>query len=193
MEIVDLILCLREAFRVERCHTIPHHGSYTNGQHTCDALALLFALHPDPSPRLVKALLFHDVPERWTGDVPAPAKWTPENISPLLGAMESRCLEALGVPSGSGLDDEEAAWFYAVDKLEMILWCHDQVAMGNMSALPAIEVLTKRALENPKTPAAVLGVLTSYRWKRSSDLIPGGTTPNTEPRPAEVPPCDLPF
>ena len=81
------VLAAREGGNVLRCHTVPHHGQYSVGKHSYDALSLLLLLHPNPSMNLVKATLWHDCAERFVGDMPAPAKWLLV-LSMLLGRLE---------------------------------------------------------------------------------------------------------
>ena len=125
---IDRIWQMREGGHTERAHGIPHHGSYSVGKHSYDALSLLLILHPNPSMDLVKAMLWHDVAECWTGDVPAPMKWVyPEVMGPFK-AVESALLHNMGVPT---ITDEDHAWLKACDALEFWLWAHEQLALGN--------------------------------------------------------------
>ena len=65
------VIQMRECSHVERAHTLPHHGSYTNGQHSHDALSLYLVLHPDPQVETMRYIHSHDYGERWCGDMPA--------------------------------------------------------------------------------------------------------------------------
>jgi 5'-deoxynucleotidase YfbR-like HD superfamily hydrolase len=136
MEADQLIQVMREAGAVERCHTLPHHGSYTVGQHCYDALSLLLLLHPDPSLALIKATLWHDFPERWTGDVPAVIKWRDPNLHNALERAEGRILaETFGtLHPWAELSFSDRCWIKAVDALELFLWCGDQLRLGNENA-----------------------------------------------------------
>lgn len=117
--------------RVQRTHTQDHHGRYTNAEHSYNALSLLLVLHPGPSYDLVKAVLWHDVAEQHVGDMPANAKW-----SNLALALEYERVEAEFLRDNLNLDmrvlnAEEEAWLHTVDKLEYLLWCNHQLALGN--------------------------------------------------------------
>lgn len=160
----------RECSRVERCHTVPHHGSYTNGQHSHDALSLYLLLCPDPKPMVITTIHFHDYGERWCGDVPAPTKWAAPEIGKALHDLERRCLERVGF-GGQRLCPEDERWLKAVDALDLYLWSHDQVAMGNQNAR-AIILNLEGHFESANLPEPVRTFLTNYTWFRTSDQLP---------------------
>ena len=64
----------RESVAVRRAHIMYTARHYDIAQHCYNMAAMLMLLHPNPSAELIKAVLFHDVAERWTGDMPATAK-----------------------------------------------------------------------------------------------------------------------
>jgi len=125
----ERVLAAREAGNVMRCHVVPHHGEYTVGKHSYDALSLLLILHPNPSANLMKAVLWHDGGERWVGDMPAPAKWYDDNLGTAYEHAEDRARRLWGLDVK--LDKDELEWLRAVDRIELWLWCHDQKNLGN--------------------------------------------------------------
>ncbi len=165
----ETIIKLREGSHVSRCHTLPHHGEYTVGKHSYDAVMLLMELHPNPTLRLVKAVLYHDLGERWCGDVPAPSKWSDGEISKRLALLEKRCLEALGY--GDKLTPEEVMWVNAVDKLELLLWSKDQLAFGNMNAASIIGNLISY-FKRTTMPKEVEDFMEDHCWTRTPDELP---------------------
>jgi hypothetical protein len=165
---VQRIIQMRECSRVERCHTLPHHGSYTDGQHSHDAVSLYLVLCPDPSLEVVKAIHVHDYGERWCGDMPAPAKWAAPEIGRALHRLEAGCLERLGLSTTLTTTDEQ--WLKAVDCLELWLWAYDQLAMGNRNAQAVIDNLNDY-FANAKLPEEVRAFLRDYQWTRTSDLL----------------------
>lgn len=164
-----LITMLREASNVTRCHTLPHHGEYTVGKHSYDAAMLLMVLNPEASFSLVKAVLFHDVGERWTGDTPAPAKWADGELGKRLSQLERRCLNRLGLEIQ--LTPDEREWLAAVDIIEMLLWCKDQLAMGNMNAAAVIGNIISY-MDQMKLPKAAREFVEKHQWTRTSDQLP---------------------
>lgn len=119
----------REAGAVRRCHIVPHHGQYNIAQHSYGAVSLLLLLHPDPSLNLIKAVQWHDVGERWLGDMPAPAKWSNPELGRVYEAAEARVLKALDLLPD--LTRDEGRWLRAVDILDLLLWCREEAALGN--------------------------------------------------------------
>lgn len=170
--IITRIRAAREGGHVERCHTVPHLGSYSVGKHSFDAVSLLLLLHPEPGPsvNLIKGVLWHDVGERWVGDSPSPAKW----FNPAFGeAYEAAEKEAL-LRSGFYIEltPRETDWLKAVDRLELLLWALDQVAIGNKNVTGMIENLHDYfSRERNSIPTPVLQVIASYFWKRGEEYI----------------------
>lgn len=166
----------REAGTVRRCHIVPHHGQYNIAQHSYGAVSLLLLLHPKPSLKLIKAVQWHDVAERWLGDVPAPAKWTHTELGEAYERAEEELLKRLGL--FGELTDLEVAWLKAVDTLELWLWCREEEeALGNAAVTPmrrACEKVTeKRQLEGslPAIAAQLYDALRQYPHKRLSDFF----------------------
>ena len=170
MNFSEKILALREGGQVQRAHTIPHFGEYNVATHSYNALSLLLMLSPvKPSLNLVQAVLWHDVPERWTGDVPAPAKWASPVLKATLDQMEERILEKLGLNKiFAELTTVEQDWLTSVDLLELYIWTHEQVAYGNSNMIDMqkrIEnVFEKRA---DKTPKLVREFIKEFSFKRN--------------------------
>jgi len=135
--LVHRVLMFRECNNTRRCHTLPHVGEYTVGKHVADALTLLLVLKPDASRELILALILHDVPERWLGDLPAPAKWFNDQLGIEYRAAEAVVTKkkAIQIPI---LSQDDAWWLDVIDRLEFWLWCHDQLALGNRNILGAL-------------------------------------------------------
>lgn len=165
----------REAGTVRRCHIVPHHGQYNIAQHSYGAVSLLLLLHPKPSLKLIKAVQWHDVAERWLGDVPAPAKWEHTELGEVYERAEAELLKRLGL--FAQLTDLEQEWLKAVDTLELWLWCREEEALGNAAVTPmrlACEKVTeKRRLEGslPELAAQLYDALRQSPHKRLSDFF----------------------
>ena len=128
---ITRIKMAREGAQVRRLHTIPLNGYYDNGQHSFNMLCMLRVLYPgDPPLDLVWAIMEHDLPEKWTGDAPAPAKWYGIINKAVQEQVEEKfCLEAFG--SMIKLDDYHASWLAGLDMLEFYLFCRDEIQRGN--------------------------------------------------------------
>lgn len=96
---------------------------------------MILDLHPDPSPALVKAALWHDMHEIDIGDVPYQAK----RASLLGDSLED--LEAdWNINNGRYvyLDHDEKNWLRACDMLECALWA--RIMWHDVGATKYLEV-----------------------------------------------------
>ncbi|MHA2068390.1 MAG: HD domain-containing protein [Candidatus Thorarchaeota archaeon] len=131
----------REAAQVQRTHTVPHFGEHSNGQHSFNMLVMLRILWPEAPIRLVWAILEHDMPERLTGDIPAPSKWAGVVDNNQLTLLEMEINEKIfGQDSIQKLSDSEISWLKGLDILELYLWSKDQLMLGNRN----VEMMANR-------------------------------------------------
>lgn len=165
---VDRILAAREGAAVERVHTAPHHGSYPNGQHSFNIIMMLFILHPNPTVKLLRAAATHDLAERWSGDVPGSILAIDEALRREVKRVEEDYSRRWGfhVPD---LDKDEEAWLKSLDRLELWLWCIDQLALGNQHTL-AIEEDCRAWLQSspcvPPVLRAIVEEIAAGGWRR---------------------------
>lgn len=169
VEAGKLIVYLREAGAIERAHTLPHHGSYRVDSHSWGVAMLIFTFHPNPSLRLIKRALTHDVAERWTGDIPAPTKWADGEIAKRLNMAELRIEKTLGLDIE--LDEDEKLWLKSCDVIELFLWAKDQVAMGNLNANVVLGNLASYFSRNA-VPLPLKHFLETHTWTRTPDAFP---------------------
>lgn len=165
-----LVYALREAGKVKRCHTVPCHHTPTVNEHSGNMVDLLLALHPQPTMNLVRACRLHDTPERWSGDMPAPAK---QVLGERLTEFEARAMNALGL--GYTLNKSEGQWLMALDKLELLMWARDEQAMGNQNVIPMVADLViwfNAASRNGLLPNEVMSLMEGFCWVRLTDYPP---------------------
>lgn len=157
---------------------MPHHGSYTVGQHSFDMLTLLFLLYPGSAPSLdlIKAVVYHDFAERWTGDVPSSAKASDGNLAKRLDLAEQRILKTIGV--NTVISEDDRIWLRGLDRLELYLWACDQMQMGNGNLVPLIAELREFFCTVP-TPIQIIRFVENHVWTRTSNLFPRSA--KTEP------------
>lgn len=166
---IKRIIQLREAGQVQRCHCIPHYGSYDIAQHSYHMAMLLMQLHPAPSKWLYEAILLHDVLERWTGDSPAMIKLFFPEIRTSIKKSEEWLKVKVGIVEPS-LNEEERDWIKALDNIEFFLWCEDQIGMGSqVAALKKEETL--RCLNEliPAMPEPCRKFMEAWKWRRTFD------------------------
>lgn len=163
----DPILRALEGGAVKRCHVIPHHGHYDVAQHTWRMLVILDILYPTASPELRRAILWHDVGERWTGDTPTVAKQICKRLKAAVAAATEAAEKAAEIPHPV-LTVSEADWLKALDWLEFLIWCDDQISMGNVGLSEKRQTVWDGIWLLPM-PAEIADYLRSYKWKRCAD------------------------
>ena len=92
---------------------------------------LLFYIWPEDFPRLALHCLSHDVPEAWTGDIPAPMLRHMGQSRREVEVAENALNISLGLPPVRGLPDLDARKVRFCDRLDLYLWCREQSLMGN--------------------------------------------------------------
>jgi len=135
--------------KVERCHNIPHQGSYSNAAHSWGVGMLMWHLWPEDFPRLGIYCLTHDVPEGIVGDIPAPtARYLP-GLKDAREDVETRVNQSLGLPAEAELTGDDHAKLKACDRLEFWLWCREQLMMGNMMVKDGLDEMERYFREVP--------------------------------------------
>ena len=153
---------------VERCHMVPHQGSYSNAAHSWGVALLMLQLFPEDFPRLAAYCITHDIPEAWVGDIPAHTKQRAPAIGQALEAMENQIFDRLQLPRESNLQGEDRAKLKACDALELYMWSHEQVRLGNHHAG---EILVKLSSwfennEHRPLPPAAAAFYNRYKMMR---------------------------
>lgn len=149
MDRLERIMALRTGGSTERCHGIRHQGSYNVAAHTWGVMALLYVLWPNDFMRLAEYVMFHDVPEAWVGDIPAPTKRYSPQVKAVCDELEHAILEGLGLPNCQDLSKDDKIKISACDRLELYLWAQEEVAAGNTHASCLIRELDRFFAETP--------------------------------------------
>ncbi|KKN53702.1 hypothetical protein LCGC14_0599570 [marine sediment metagenome] len=165
----------REAGAVKRWHIVPTVGvGETVGHHTYNAVSLLLYLNPGASRALIIYMLEHDVTERWTGDIPASAKGMFHEICLGVQIAEKTLTDEMDLMNTDGLGPTECHWARAIDALDAVLFCHEQLAMGNQNFENALVSLEEWFGREECIPDAILEFLRDYEWKRYPDWLWSG-------------------
>jgi HD containing hydrolase-like enzyme len=129
-------------FAVKRYHTVRTIQVQTVGEHTGNMIGLLHCFKYDYPRELIYAIITHDLPEQFTGDVPAPAKKSDEALDDALMTVEDNWKQMVKMPEPQM---EEKDWWLLtwLDVAEMICFCHVEIAMGNIM----MRTIYKRASE----------------------------------------------
>ena len=128
-----MITEIRRGYNVKRFHTTKRLQEETVGHHSANVAAILLRLDPDCSRNLLVAALVHDVPEAYTGDVPAPCKWDNPHIKEGLNECERAYMQEYELPWPE-LTEEEQKLLKVADMLELVISCVEELNMGNSYA-----------------------------------------------------------
>lgn len=121
---------MRESGHTRRFHTVPTIGFQTVAEHSFHVAMLCIEMSEgQPSSELLKAALYHDLPEICTGDIPAHVKWKNADLKNMLEAMENDFLFENDMDTALTIQ-EELILKYA-DALELGFYCVDQLMLGN--------------------------------------------------------------
>lgn len=134
---------VRDGGGVKRCHTFPIIGEQTVAAHSWGVAQIIRRLWPECSKTLLLAALDHDVAERWTGDVPADAKWRNPNLRAELAKVETQVEHELGLNQGWLLSETEQHMLKWADRLELLQFCVDQRRLGNRN----VDVVFARVID----------------------------------------------
>ncbi len=143
------LLQARAGGKVERCHGIPHHGSYSNAAHQHGVALIMFYLWPEHFSRLAIYCLTHDTPEFIFGDIPAPTLRYVSGFRGQLEELEATYSRSIGLPAEVDLSHEDHAMLKACDVLEFYLWCREQEAQGNRYVEEALSEVKRFMNEKP--------------------------------------------
>jgi 5'-deoxynucleotidase YfbR-like HD superfamily hydrolase len=141
----ERIVAARLGMNVRRFHTMQVLGSGdTVGHHSCGVALLIAILHPDPTARLLKAALMHDLSEYKIGDMPSQTKWSNPLVADHLASMEHAY--DLQYQFNQKLDTDDQRWLRAVDLLDLMLYALEQVQLGNKT----FHLVMERCIERVK-------------------------------------------
>ncbi len=112
-----------QAAQVTRYHSHPALAkpTQTTGAHTAGMLAMLYHLNPTPSALLVKAIVYHDNPELFGGDLSYGFK----KSHPSFAAEHEKLSQKLAADAGqilTPLSNHDKKWLELLDRLESIMF-----------------------------------------------------------------------
>lgn len=138
MTTVAQVIAALETGQTLRFHTEARRMIKTQdvAQHVHGMLWLILLLTAyAPSRQLLVGTIHHDAGERWTGDMPSPAKRSIEGLGAKLDALEaSRLKEQIG-SLGVALSASDEAILKLADALDGCFTCDREVKLGNRSIL----------------------------------------------------------
>jgi 5'-deoxynucleotidase YfbR-like HD superfamily hydrolase len=128
----------RDAGAVKRYHVKRTHRIQTVAEHTFGMLMLVKQVATDSllaDGKLYEAILHHDLPELFTGDIPAPIKRVHPELGPLMDSIEE---DLKPLHQEFNLTPEQGALLKWADRMELVLWCLEEFRMGNTYMKPTV-------------------------------------------------------
>lgn len=121
---------------VLRYHTRPEIMDGQNvAAHTWRTMVILNTLWPNTTKDCLLKMLYHDIAESETGDVPATTKWKYPELEKILVNIEQDHEKSLGVGDNNYLlINEERLKCDVADKLELVFHCYRLMQQGNTLA-----------------------------------------------------------
>jgi len=133
-----MITELRGGFNVKRFHTTHRTQEETVGHHSANVAAILLRLDPKCSRDLLVVALMHDIPEVYTGDVPAPFKWDNPDIKQGLDWGEQDYIDDNEIPDPK-ITPREQKLLKLADMLDLVLSSLEEMGRGNMYAKQLVQ------------------------------------------------------
>lgn len=128
----------RLAGQVERYHTWPRINRQSVAEHTFHILRIYYQLWGAPSPEVTERIIWHDIGEMATGDLPYPVKKVWPGLKEITTTIESAHLISLGIRMSGKVPDEEINRLKVCDLLEMLEYGLVERYMGNQFAEPIV-------------------------------------------------------
>jgi len=159
------IALTRNGGHVKRWHTKQIIGEQTVGHHSFGVVSLLLILHPNPSLDLLRAAMWHDMAEQVTGDVPSPILRSEHEFGTCHDKIEAEFMRNKLFVRMDHLPFNDHSWLWACDKLECLLFCREQVALGNKGFENICGLLTEWFLKTDAVPGPVMAIV--YKLSQS--------------------------
>lgn len=153
----DWIETARLAGKVERTHIVDTLEGYNVAEHTYNAMVIAFMmcdamLAEHLRKEVIEYLLFHDVEEVHTGDLPAymkNGKHLPESFGKILDTIERSWLLDNApnsvIDARENVSDISKLIAKVADSAELCMFCTDEIRKGNHT--PSMLEMSRRAVE----------------------------------------------
>jgi len=155
MKLITETILYRDAADVRRYHTKRVLRDQSIGAHSFNMLMLINLVAPDARKEVFVAVMHHDLPELMTGDIPAPIKKMHDMLGPLMDQIESGLAPLF---KDCGLTDEEERLVKWADRMELVLWCLEEVRLGNTYCAETAEKGMMWILESRQADGHYYGV-----------------------------------
>ena len=172
----------RLAGQVRRYHTWPVVGQQTIAEHCWQILRIYLAVTERIDSQMMYHIVFHDIGEHFTGDIPYPVKRDNQQLKEQVDFLEQRSyctqLDYWGSFEQVRLNDAEKKLFKQIELVEMAEFGLDQVCFGNTHGMIIADRCLRAVYENE--PTARLGLYVSKRLKLFYRQWHGGLVEDTD-------------
>ena len=119
--------------------------------HTWRALIILLHFWPEISRQVLLAMIYHDVAERYIGDIPATVKLNSPEISNTLNDMEVEFTQFLNLPMKRDLSPTDYHRLKCADYIELCITCRVQSGRRARQIYErGVDLVSKHLLNLPK-------------------------------------------
>lgn len=125
---------LMRAGGVQRYHQAVGIDAQSVAEHTWRAMVIADTICEHEHHYVPRALMYHDIDELITGDIPSPVKWAEPEIKRLADKMGVDFRKRNELPDQPNLIDAERRVYSLADKLEGMFYCLEQRQAGRMRA-----------------------------------------------------------
>ena len=168
MNRADVVTSTRMAGGVKRYHTWPTLRTQTVAEHSWQVMRLFLELFPDAvTVEVLTWILWHDVAEIGTGDVPFPLKSRYPELKGILDEIENDVTENMGIVWPE-LTPRQRLLVKVCDLLEMWEWGCEEMRMGNRYAEPICDDTRAAVLEmTVREPGSLHGDVLRFMERRT--------------------------
>ncbi len=139
MKRADIVTSTRHAGNVRRYHTHPTLRQQTVAEHSWHVMRLFLELFPDAvTVEVLTWILYHDVAEIGTGDIPFPLKARYPELKNIMDGIEEEVTENMGIV-WPDITSRQRTLIKICDLCEMFEWGREEVMMGNRYAQPIVD------------------------------------------------------
>jgi hypothetical protein len=96
-------------------------------------MVLATMTHPSVSGRLLMALMYDQIEDRWLGEMADVGSVFPVEVSKAVARTRRQVRSNLTIAFDGQLTDEDHRWIRSLRRLETLVLAREQVAMGNMN------------------------------------------------------------
>jgi len=159
----------RLAGQVKRYHTWPIIGAQTVSEHCWQALRIYLFVDEEPDIHIIREIMFHDIGEIYTGDIPYPIKRDNPSLKESMDRLEhwsyAQQLEHWDAFFPVAISPEDRILIKHVEMIEMAEFGIDQINLGNSHGWIVADRCLKAVYKDEHPPCPRLALYVSIRLK----------------------------